>query len=444
MAVKTDEDQMDELFETVSYAGTKDEIRPWQELPDLATSDDEPDDPDPVPSRRKATHLADWDETAHPRGEDGKFVGDGGSLNEDAVRAMGHALDKLMTHFGADWVAVLERLHRKGALKDLLAGNVDFDALKKHPEMAGVIKGHDDPVNLPDIRDVSFPTMIGAIDPAKRKKTRRRPVTYRGVRLSRQPTPFEIRTLSLTEIPPRLDAAVEALRSGTPLTTVVQSIADFGSQEVCRELVRQGVDARILNAPPVVDITECVVRLEHDRAEEDAAARLAVERRLNRTRLRADARARVQAYLLDRRAPTVTKWQAVRAVNQAFALGRRTAIAAFQRPDAVSLAKGPYRDENGKFISKIEAVNSGIVAVDAVVQTAIMDTNTCDECAAVDGEVMELGDDRQQELHPPYIKCLGDDRCRCVQIAVLEDGSEVNVDEIDEDTLSDYEDDDGN
>ena len=64
-----------------------------------------------------------------------------------------------------------------------------------------------------------------------------------------------------------------------------------------------------------------------------------------------------------------------------------------------------------------------------------MDTNTCEECEDVDGEVMELGDERQEELHPPYILCLGGDRCRCIQIALLADGTEINVDEIDEDTL---------
>ena len=64
-----------------------------------------------------------------------------------------------------------------------------------------------------------------------------------------------------------------------------------------------------------------------------------------------------------------------------------------------------------------------------------MDAATCDECAEVDGEEMELGDDRQLELHPPYVKCLGEDNCRCVQIAILENGQEINVDEIDEDTI---------
>lgn len=93
-----------------------------------------------------------------------------------------------------------------------------------------------------------------------------------------------------------------------------------------------------------------------------------------------------------------------------------------------------YRNEEGQFISIADAVSGGEIVVDAVIQSAVMDTNTCDECADVDGEQMELGDDRQRELHPPYVKCLGGDRCRCVQLAMLSNGDIIDVDEIEEDT----------
>ena len=79
-----------------------------------------------------------------------------------------------------------------------------------------------------------------------------------------------------------------------------------------------------------------------------------------------------------------------------------------------------------------DAITEGLISVDAVIMSAVMDTNTCDECEDVDGEVMELGDDRQLELHPPYVKCYGGDKCRCVQIALLSDGSEIDVDEVPE------------
>lgn len=110
-------------------------------------------------------------------------------------------------------------------------------------------------------------------------------------------------------------------------------------------------------------------------------------------------------------------------------------IEAARRPrNVVSLANKQH-DEEGKFESIIDAVNAGEIAVDVVVMTAIMDTATCEECEEVDGEEMELGDARQKELHPPYVKCLGWDRCRCIQIAILENGMEIEVDEIDEDAI---------
>ncbi len=61
--------------------------------------------------------------------------------------------------------------------------------------------------------------------------------------------------------------------------------------------------------------------------------------------------------------------------------------------------------------------------------------HNCEECHDVDGEVMDFGSDRQEELHPPYVKCLGEDRCRCQQIALLSNGQELEVDEIDEDAI---------
>ncbi len=72
----------------------------------------------------------------------------------------------------------------------------------------------DNVVNLPDISDVSLPTMIGTIkekpSPPRGGKGKRhgKPVDYKGVRLSRRPMKFEAQILALTEIPPRLDGAV--------------------------------------------------------------------------------------------------------------------------------------------------------------------------------------------------------------------------------------------
>ena len=79
-------ERMDEFFATVSYVGTEEAIRPWRDLEELATSDDEPDDPDPVPSRRKDMGGAGSGNFGHkgrPGEVGGSGEGEGGSAEDD-------------------------------------------------------------------------------------------------------------------------------------------------------------------------------------------------------------------------------------------------------------------------------------------------------------------------------------------------------------------------
>lgn len=94
--------------------------------------------------------------------------------------------------------------------------------------------------------------------------------------------------------------------------------------------------------------------------------------------------------------------------NEAFALGRHAEIRTLVKPTMpiVTLAAQPE------------------VAIDYVVQSAVLDQATCPNCEAVDGEVMEFGSDRQLELEPPYANCEGKDNCRCVQLFILADRRE--------------------
>lgn len=287
-------------------------------------------------------------------------------------------------------------------------------------------------INLPDIRDVAFPTLVGAQAPARpteKKKKKRRRVQYKGVSLSRRPMAFEVKVLSLSEIPPTLDAAVVALENpDAPLLVTLNDIARFGTQQALLELVRQGAPATILETPPNcrAAIQTLSSQIADDRMADlhrslaDRTAHVA-RRRLPRPRALALARE-----LANRWAPGIVKRHAKHAVNMAFALGRAAVIEHYRRPrEAFDLA------------SRFDKLVSGKIWVDAVIQTAVMDTNTCDECFDVDGEQMELGEARQQELHPPYVKCLGGDQCRCVQIALLSDGSEIEVDEVPEEAYDD-------
>jgi hypothetical protein len=278
----------------------------------------------------------------------------------------------------------------------------------------------DKSINLPDVADVSFPSLIGAV-PARPPKKKRRSVKYQGVTLSRAPLQFEVQVLSLTEIPLRLDAAVLALQEQQSLAQILHDVAQYGSQQALLELVRQGAPDTIQHTLP--DTTDAVrglvARVEADRLMDLATAFHAATIKLGRRPIKERRRAALARSLSDRSAPGIIKRHHAQAVNKAFSLGRAAVVDQYRRP------RGPI-----SLASKHDKLVSGAMWVDAVIQTAIMDTSTCDECEAVDGEQMELGDDRQEELHPPYVMCLGGDRCRCVQIALLSDGSEIDVDEV--------------
>ena len=304
-------------------------------------------------------------------------------------------------------------------------------------KLLGLISNVDVRINLPDIADVSFPSLIGAI-PSKppRPRKKRKKVQYHGVTLSRAPMKFEVKVLSLAEIPPRLDAAVMKLTNpDAALFAILADIAHFGSMQVLHELVRQGATETILRTPP--DMTKAVKFLTTqtvaERRHDLDALTNEFTAKLSRRKISDGRRQALLHDLVSDREPAIYRRHANYAVNGMFALSRALTIQLFRRKhDPFMLA---YQDETGQFISKADAVAGGDVIVDKVIQTAVMDTNTCDPCADVDGEEMEFGDDRQQELHPPYVKCLGGNRCRCVQIAILSDGSEVEVDELDEDTI---------
>jgi len=335
--------------------------------------------------------------------------------------------------------------HRMAYLRDKGVTRVPVSMTKESRANAkkhGLIAGRTDLaiINLPDISDVSFPSMVGAI-PSKPPKRKRKRTLYKGVSLSRRPMKFEAKVLSLTEIPRRLDACRDTLLSCDEdrWRDTLHDLAAYGASEVLMELVRQGAPARLGTREIPVDVDGICAAVLADRARALTSLREDYEARLRRRRIRADRREALTQSFTDVRRPSLLKRFANRATNEAFALGRTTAMHLLQRQRIPVEFELAYHGEDGKFISKAEAVAGGEAIVDAVIQTAVMDTGTCDECAEVDGESMELGSDRQEELRPPYVKCLGGDACRCVQIALLSDGSEIDVDEIDEDTLGDHE-----
>ncbi|MBK9497064.1 MAG: hypothetical protein IPO08_21635 [Xanthomonadales bacterium] len=60
--------------------------------------------------------------------------------------------------------------------------------------------------------------------------------------------------------------------------------------------------------------------------------------------------------------------------------------------------------------------------VDYVIQSAVMDENTCDPCGDADELTFDYDDADREFYAPPFVNCLGGGLCRCVQIYVLKDG----------------------
>lgn len=264
-------------------------------------------------------------------------------------------------------------------------------------------------------------------------------------RRTRAPRAFEIRLLSLTAIPARLDIAVADLQAGLPplllaqasdtppeastrdlatlLSIVMREMATFGAEQVRLELTRQG--AADLTGPVI--LTELAARLtcvSHDLDEDVQQLRATVLRKLRPRPLSTAARSRAVRDLITRGLLPIVNRYARRVTHEGFALGRASEMQAVQVPTTrFDLAR-----------------RRPPVTIDQVVFTAILDHSVCDHCETVDGEVVAFGSARYDELMPPYYLCRGQENCRCAFVAVLSDGNIITIEDgevVDEQEASD-------
>lgn len=307
-------------------------------------------------------------------------------------------------------------------------------------------------VNMPDIADVSFPSMVGAM-PSKPPSKKRKKVRYKGVTLSRRPTDFEAYVLSLTSIPRRYDVelnrVVEELaevrrehlsamlqtsvdrrhelamssrsRTAAVMSAAQDRMARYGVVELRNECRRQGL---MLSDLPeehqafdhVVDRTPVLhesVRLMADSLHSEWMASLdRIALKVQRTK-----RSRDQVVTLaESKILSGLKNTVRHLLHESYGVPRQMymqALAACATPAALHL----------KTVDDDEAEQ----LVDYVIQSAVMDMSTCDPCADADGLTFEYGDDDMEFYAPPFVNCLGGDNCRCVQIYVLKSGGSWTV-----------------
>jgi hypothetical protein len=270
---------------------------------------------------------------------------------------------------------------------------------------------------------------------------------YQGRIFPREPTELERKLLALAEIPDTLDTAVEkytadivALRRAqlkraaawlaskkdltgiTPeqipmsdagdaftITREVQdAIEQFGAQQVRHELIKQGAALELADAAIYRDTLVLAGDKPSARASLKgalvASARsfadwivtewrsdiLDAGVRLSRTGLTGDELETELLKELDQRAEQGVLRFTKQKVNEAFGIGR----------------------------AREAEVHKDVIA--RVVQSALLDHNTCKPCAAVDGAEMVYGSAQQKRLAPPYRNCAGKESCRCAQLFIYE------------------------
>lgn len=241
--------------------------------------------------------------------------------------------------------------------------------------------------------------------------------------------------MSLTTIPARLDAAVADVKAALPdllrymaesddpsldaITSLfahtMQDIAQFGAGEVRLELSRQGADLDGVPETSSVeqDVTNEAAREAADLQRELAGIKDEIFKKLRKRRVSAAKKRKAAFDALERRLNALSHRAARRVVHEAFAKSRAREMRSLSSPaEAIHLRRGRRA-----------------IQIEQLVQTAVLDSNSCEECREVDGEVLEFGSERQQELEPPYYRCLGGDACRCAQVPKLEGDSDGAVDE---------------
>ena len=248
--------------------------------------------------------------------------------------------------------------------------------------------------------------------------------------LGREPTETERCLMSLNEINPFLDDVTHVLadamvtavptmpvdthdvpaRLAAEMVETMSDVAEYGAWQVVLEFDRQEVEVEPgveIDVGPAIDqVTADLHRVLYDGWTRMAAG-------LDRRRMPVASRPKYLKALMERDTEHQIRRLAADTVNSAFAFGRSVQMLESHK-DVMALV-GIY-----EFY---------------VMQSAVLDKRTCVECSDVDGEVAPYGSDRQQELLPPYVLCLGGENCRCQQIGVSSRGTVLRLSSTESTTL---------
>ena len=201
------------------------------------------------------------------------------------------------------------------------------------------------------------------------------------------------------KLPARLASAIESI-----IRQHQDSMLKYGAQQVRLELVRQGAPVQLDD----LDNLDVMMLLDRGATSNRLTARShlvssakAATKRLNDQWIQ---KVMDLAIRLRRTGLTGTKLE-------------REIVSVLSQEAAVNILSTAQEEIREAF-----GVGRGVEAsahadiIEKVVQSSVLDRNTCGPCESVDSEEMEMGSPRQVQLNPPYVLCKGREKCRCVQL----------------------------
>ena len=184
--------------------------------------------------------------------------------------------------------------------------------------------------------------------------------------LGREPTPIELKVMSLLTVPTMLDESIAALSATLPqhvgneaqMRTVVHeavsSLSHFGGIEIRRETNRQGVALPLALERPI-DVTRPVEVLMDDFAFDVQQAKAQIDRQLSRKRLSDEVlEEATHEMTVDRLGPAVRRL-ARRATNIGYTFGRAVEATRLFRPAFKSIREAPLEERSLAEPEEIEA-----------------------------------------------------------------------------------------
>jgi hypothetical protein len=259
----------------------------------------------------------------------------------------------------------------------------------------------------------------------------------------REPRPFELYAFNVAEVPDTLDATTADLRAqleairrkqlnvlatklsrgdeltaGRPDDIVVPfkkdveaafkraltTIYQYGRTQVQLELAKQGRDIRLVAASSLVLAGAAGKNQRTAKSALTTSAKVATEKETD--------------YWVNRIIETAARLRRNGLDGPGLASRIQEALSADVEQAVLPLAKSEVNE--GFAIGRQAEATAQQDEIDHVEYSALLDANTCEACAALDGKTFAFGSEEYHETLPPYQGCEGNkgqpDACRCVHL----------------------------